>query len=254
MPKYSDFAAAVFDVDDTLLDNNVEGKNRGLHEQSRLIAAHTVGKRHKISALATFSVANNYMAFADAPVHSLEGAVWNTLLMTGQVNGAVIDSNNQLFKEIVQLKNELHEDVLRQKGREVTGAKHFVRLLASRGFANHLAIASTAVRRDALIALEIIGIKDLFPNDRIITKDKFTHPKPNPEAFTLAVASLGLDTMSSKILAFEDDPRGIMSAKAAGLYTCAITTRYSAKDLAALEITPDLIADSYSEFEKLLQL
>jgi beta-phosphoglucomutase-like phosphatase (HAD superfamily) len=82
-----------------------------------------------------------------------------------------------------------------------------------------------------------------------------THAKPNPEVYDKAVAALGLpDEARPFTLAFEDDPRGIMSAKAAGLYTCAITTRFTKAELASLEVAPDLIAESYAEFEQLLGL
>ena len=254
MSKISNFTAAIFDLDDTLLDN-IPGGNivAGLHEQSRLKAAHVVGKRDHIPELLTLSLEDNYRAFADAPVHTLEGAVWGMLCIAGLRSGDVIIKDDPLLKEIVALKNEMHEEVLREHGKEVAGAAHFLRALAAHGFAGHFAIASTAVHRDALLSLEIIGVRDLFPDERIITKEQFDHPKPNPEPFIKALASLG-NPEAVKTLAFEDDPRGIMSAKAAGLYTCAITTRYTKKDLADLKVAPDLIADSYAEFEKLFGL
>lgn len=134
------------------------------------------------------------------------------------------------------------------------GAAHMVRALAAHGFAEHLAIASTAVRRDALISLDVVGVRSLFPDNQIITKEQFTHPKPHPESFQLALQSLQMDpgVTPSQVLAFEDDPRGVMSAKAAGLYTCAITTRYTKQQLAGQPVAPDLIADSFAEFEQLL--
>lgn len=253
MPKLSDFRAAIFDVDDTLLDNRPGGRKVGLHEESRLAAIHAVGDKHKIPSLQNFTAEENYNSFYSAPVHSLEGAVWTGLQMAGLVNGDVIEYNNPLLKEICALKNELHETILRTEGAEVPGAAHFVRWLAAQGFEGNFAIASTAVRRDIMIALEVIGIRDFFPDSRIVSKDMFTHAKPHPEAFQLAFKSLGLPAGVSptQVLAFEDDPRGVLSAKAAGLYTCAITTRYIKKDLAELEVPPDLIATSYAEFEKL---
>lgn len=255
MPKYTDFRAAIFDVDDTLLDNNAGGDSaHGLHERSRLEAVHTVGKRHGIQVLQALDAERNYACFRDAPVHSLEGAVWNTLVVTGLVNSDAIDTKNQLFLEIVRLKNELHETLLRELGREVPGAAHFVRTLAAHGFEKKLAVASAAVRRDALLSLEVIGVRNLFLDENIITKEQFTHPKPHPEAFKLAFASLHLDIPPEKVLAFEDDPRGIVSAKAAGLYTCAITTRYTKQELQKQPIAPDLTADSFAEFERLFGL
>ncbi|HSW99598.1 MAG TPA: HAD family hydrolase [Patescibacteria group bacterium] len=254
MLSYTNFHAAIFDLDDTLLSNYPEGHPAGLHEESRLSAMHALGKQYDIKELQAFTVEQNIAAFRDAPVHSLEGAVWNALLMIGLVNGDIIDADNPLFREIVQLKDELHKKTLQELGVEVPGAIRFVRLLAAHGMTDHLAIASTAIKRDITLSLKILGLEDLFPDKCIISKERLTHPKPHPEAFQLAFSSLNLSIPTERVLAFEDDPRGIMSAKATGLFTCAITTRYTRKDLEKLTVAPDLIADSYTEFETLLAL
>jgi beta-phosphoglucomutase len=256
MPKASDFTAVIFDVDDTLLDNHPKGRPGGLHEESRLRAIHHAGKNHHIPALTSMTNRDMYEAFTNASVHSLEGAIWETLQKAGVTDSNVINYADPLLLEITGLKNELHEEILRKYGEEVPGAGAFVRALAEHGFKGKMAVASTSLRRDALMALEVVGVLDLFPDERIITKERFTHAKPHPDAFDTAFKSLGLPTGTprQKVLAFEDDPRGIMSAKAAGLFTCAITTKYSKKALTALEVAPDLVADSYAEFMQLLQL
>jgi len=240
---------AIFDVDDTLLDNKPGVPGQGLHERSRLAAVHTVGKKHGIKQLEDITVVQNKEAFYNAPVHTIEAAVWNILLMAGQADSEVINFDNPLLKEIVSLKNSLHVDILRQYGEEVPGATKFVRALASNNLKDKLAIASTAVRQDVDIFLEMTKLNKFFPDARIKTKESITHPKPNPEVFNLAFETLGLPESDKKfVCAFEDDPRGIMAANAAGLYVCAITTRYDRETLSALEIAPDLIADSFKEF------
>src|ERR1700721_4737511 len=97
---------AIFDVDDTLLDNKPRDPALGLHERARLAAAHEVGKLHGIDALENLSVKDNLEAFVNAPVHTLEAAVWNILLITGQADSQVINKNNILLQEIVARKNE----------------------------------------------------------------------------------------------------------------------------------------------------
>lgn len=240
---------AIFDVDDTLLDNKPGVPGQGLHERSRLAAVHTVGKERGISALEKLTAQQNLDAFLSAPVHTLEAAVWNVLLMAGIADSEVINPDDQVFQEIVALKNELHKDILREFGTEVPGAVNFVRALGQGSLRNKLAIASTAVRQDVDMFLGMTGLDSLFPDERIKTKESITHPKPNPEVFNLAFASLGLNEKDRKnVCAFEDDPRGIMAARAAGLYVCAITTRFDRNSLGKLEVAPDLIADSYQEF------
>jgi len=239
----------IFDVDDTLLDNKPGVPGQGLHERSRLAAAHEVGRQRGIPELVSLTVQQNLDAFLDAPVHTLEAAVWNVMQMTGLADSEVMNPDNEIFKEIVSLKNSLHEAILRQYGEEIPGASSFVRALGRNGLHDKMAIASTAVRRDVDIFLEMTDLDEFFPDQRIKTKESITHPKPNPEVFNIAFSSLDLgEENRGMVCAFEDDPRGIMAAKAAGLYTCAISTRFSREELNGLEIAPDLVADSYQEF------
>lgn len=253
--QYSGFAGAIFDVDDTLLDNKPGVPGQGLHERSRLAALREVGKRRGVPELLQVTLQENLDGFLNAPVHTLEAAVWNIMYGRGLVPINVPDPNNKIFQEIVALKNKMHEKILREEGEEVPGASAFVRALAANGFEGKLAIASTAVRRDIDIFLEKMALTNLFPDARIISKDKLTHAKPHPEAFNKAFDTLGLPPdAKTKVMAFEDDPRGIMSAKAAGMCVFAITTRYSRKKLAELDVPPDFIADSFAEFSRLLGL
>lgn len=253
MNHIPEIAGAVFDVDETLLDTNIKDPVNGLHEQARLQAAHEAGQRHNIPQLVQLSPEDNYKGFITAPVHTLESATWNILYTLGLATTQEIDPANQLFQEMVSRKDELFEHLLRTHGRPVPGAVEFVSKMAERVSRNFLAIASTAIRRDIDIFLESSGLGAYFTPDHIISKADVTHPKPNPEAFDKGFRVLGLpERARGNVLAFEDNPRGIMSAKAAGLYTCAITTIHSRESLAAQPVAPDLIAGSYAEFEALL--
>ncbi len=253
MLAYADFSGAIFDIDDTLLDNKPPGEKHGLHEQSRLMAVHEAGKRHNIVALTRFTPEESARAFVEAKVHTAQAAIWQMLVMAGlATDDEEMDPANPLLQEIVSLKEELHDDLLRTKGREVPGAIQFVETLAQNGLANKLAIASTACRRDIDVFLGMTKLDQFFPDSRVISRESFTHPKPHPEPYNLAFATLGLpESARANVVAFEDDPRGVMSAKAAGLFTCAITTRISREALASLAVPPDLIAGSYAEFTEL---
>ena len=246
---------AIFDVDDTLLDNQPDSPLGGLHERSRLRALYKIGKTHGYPELLEVTPLENRNAFREAKSHTLDAAVWRILYTRGIVQTEDIDMENELLVTIVNLKDKFHEKVLRREGREVVGATNFVKKLGDRGLKNNMAIASTAVRRDINIFLEMTGLNIYFPEGRIISKEKVTHPKPHPEVFNLAFESLKLpDELRSSVLAFEDDPRGVASAKSAGLFTCAITTRYKKEAFASFNIQPDLIADNYLEFEKFFGL
>lgn len=255
MPIPNKIQGAIFDVDDTLLDNETETIYFGLHERSRLAAVHKVGELRGISKLCALTVKENYDAFRDAKVHTLDSAIWTILYNAGLVNGDDVDPENEILQEIATYKNEFHEVILRAEGREVEGATKFVANLHNSGLHAKLAVASTAMRHEIEIFFEMTGLSKLIPDERIISRESITHAKPHPQAYDLAFATLGLhDNARSNVLAFEDDPRGIMSAKAAGLYVCAITTRYDRQKLASLTVPPDLIADSFAEFEDVLSL
>ncbi|MDB5162333.1 MAG: HAD-superfamily hydrolase, subfamily variant 3 [Candidatus Saccharibacteria bacterium] len=246
---------AIFDVDDTLLDNKPGVPGFGLHERSRLAAVHEVGKRRGIKELEDVSVDENWSAFRDAPVHTIEAAVWGIFLKKGLADSDVINLEHPLLKEIVVLKDELHKDVLLNEANEVPGATDFVFRLSTSGLKDKMAIASSAIRRDVDLFLDKTGMDAIFTKEKITTIENITHPKPHPEAFNIAFDSLNLpETDRFAVCAFEDDPRGIVSARAAGLYVCAITTRYKKEELLALEFPPHLVADSYTEFCELFQV
>jgi beta-phosphoglucomutase-like phosphatase (HAD superfamily) len=175
------------------------------------------------------------------------------MFMAGVVATDTMEPTNVLLREIVVRKDELFENLLRTEGKPVAGAVEFVRWLADEGLSQHMAIASTGIRRDIDIFLELAGLTSYFPDARIITKERVSHTKPHPEAFDNAFQTLGLPEMSrAHVLAFEDNPRGIMSAKGAGLFACAITTVSTRSEMEALAVPPDLTADSFEEFRAAL--
>lgn len=249
---------AVFDVDDTLLDNQAGVELGTIHEHSRLRAFRQIAEKYDLPSLRSLTPEENFHAFLNAKVHSLPGAVWGTLFLKGVVGTEDFDPHHPLMNEIVDLKNELHADVIRELGVEVAGASFCVHSLAKRyGIAGHMAIASSAIRRDINIFLdELSDLREYFPDERIISLEDIHHGegKPHPAPFNKAFETLGLDEADRpNVLAFEDDPRGVMSAKAAGLYVCAVTTRFAADNPVLLAAKPDMIINSYDDFMEVLK-
>lgn len=240
---------AIFDVDDTLLDNKSAIPGLGLHERARRVAIQEAGQKYNIAALANITAEDNLRGFTTAPVHTIEAAIWNIFVMTGVADSQVINPENAMLIEIVRRKDEVYKQLLIDEGTELPGASDFVRALAATGVEDKMAIASTAIRRDVDIFVKKMQLSRYFPDSRIKTKEDITHPKPNPEIFNLAFSSLDLrDGDRAAVCAFEDDPRGIMAARGAGLFVCAICSRFRAEDLMALEVPPHVTANSYEEF------
>lgn len=65
---------AIFDIDDTLLDNYPKTHVHGLHEHARLLAIREAGRKHGIAPLAEVPAELNAAAFKRAVEHSIEGA------------------------------------------------------------------------------------------------------------------------------------------------------------------------------------
>lgn len=242
---------AVFDVDDTLLDNQAGVDKGTIHELTRLRAIHNVAEAYNLPQLAALTEQENIDAFLNASTHSVDGAVWEALYLKKVVNTKDIDPDNGLLKEIVRLKNALHADTLRQLGREVLDASKFVHLLAQNyQLQGSMAIASTAIRRDIGIFLdELTDLRTFFPEERIVAFEDIPHGlgKPHPEAFNRAFATLRLpETERGNVVAFEDDPRGIVAAKKAGMFVCAIATRFTPEQLRERS-TPDVVIENFRQ-------
>ncbi len=248
---------AIWDVDDTLLDNRPSDGNpiNNLHQRSRLAAIHAVGRRYGVACLLAVTAEQNFESFMRSPVHTVSGALWEILVETGLRHGN-LDSKDLLLREILHIKHEEYAKLLLAEGRPVEGAPKFVRDLTHKySLEGRNAVASTANLLDINVFFEMTGLKDLFPDSRVVHVDNITYPKPHPEAFDRAFRTLGLpESARSRVVAFEDDPRGIASARDAGLVVCAITTRYSRQQLEALEVRPDFIADSFAEFREIFDL
>jgi HAD superfamily hydrolase (TIGR01509 family) len=82
-----------------------------------------------------------------------------------------------------------------------------------------LALCSSSPRQWVVSNLSDYGISDVF--DAMVTGSDVTHIKPHPELYLKAVETLGLPAESC--IAFEDSPKGVQSAKAAGLFCVAVS-------------------------------
>lgn len=239
---------AIFDVDDTLLNNYPDVLDLGLHEQARLMAVREIGQERGITQLAETTVDQNNSVIRRALEHSIEGSVWRLFYELNVVNSPIIDHDNELLNAVVKRKHDLYDPILKSYGSPLPNAVKFVKSL-SMLTNNHVAIASGSQKENVLAFLRMSGLIDVFSHNRIICRQDFENAKPDPESFATAFHALDLDIeQASKVVAFEDDPQGIESAKRAGLYVCAITSRFTSTELLKREYKPDMVRSSYSEF------
>ncbi|HJQ08419.1 MAG TPA: HAD family phosphatase [Candidatus Saccharimonadales bacterium] len=250
------YIAVISDFDDTILDNKAASNGQGLHERSRLYALRKVGARHNLSSLAAIAPEVNASAFHHTPIYSLEGAFWWLLIQAGIVRAnAVFDNSHPLIQELTTAKSVAYRHLLSLEGQEVPGARNFFGILHNGRFANKLGIASAGHKVDILTFLKSHGFSGYFLPEHIIAKEDVTYPKPHAESFQKAVQALGIPAdQYHRVLAFEDDPRGIIAAKTLGLFTCAVTTTFTAEYLLSQPIQPDSVAADFNAYTQIFGL
>jgi putative hydrolase of the HAD superfamily len=82
------------------------------------------------------------------------------------------------------------------------------------------AVASNSDREWVERVLAITGLRPRFA--ALATADEVEHPKPAPDVYLLAAEKLGVPP--DACAAFEDSPRGLAAAHAAGMLTVAVPT------------------------------
>lgn len=101
------------------------------------------------------------------------------------------------------------------------GARELVQGLKERGL--KLAVASSSRTAWVETALDALGLAAAF--DTVVTGDMVTHSKPDPEIYLLAAARLNVEPCAC--IAIEDAPKGVASARAAGMTVIGVRTPYT---------------------------
>ena len=76
--------------------------------------------------------------------------------------------------------------------------------------------------------------------DVLVTPERLSHGKPDPEGYRLAASLLGAEPVDC--LVFEDAPAGIEAGRAAGMHVVGITTTHAPQELDAHELAPSIAA------------
>lgn len=81
-------------------------------------------------------------------------------------------------------------------------------------FGVDIAVGSLTPMRQARTLIERSGLAALISEQRIVLAEHVKQPKPAPDVFLETARRMGIDPKGQ--LVFEDSPRGVMAAKAAG--------------------------------------
>jgi beta-phosphoglucomutase len=107
-----------------------------------------------------------------------------------------------------------------------------------------VALCSGALREDILPILANLGLDNSFTV--IVTAEDTKKSKPDPAPYQLALKKLDIDD-SATVVAIEDTPVGIISAKGAGLKVLAVTNSYDREFL----MEADAVTHSLEDISRL---
>lgn len=107
----------------------------------------------------------------------------------------------------------------------VPGARELLGRLHGAGVG--LAVASAAPRANRTFVLEGLALRPLFSH--VIGAEDVTRGKPSPDIFLAAARALGVEP--SACVVFEDAVNGILAARAAGMFAVGVSTLTPAEAL-----------------------
>ena len=129
----------------------------------------------------------------------------------------------QINREVVERLAETYREHLPA----IPGAREAVERLAARW---PLGLASSSNRELIDLALELLGLKQLFA--ATVSSEEVARGKPAPDVYLEAARRLELDPAGAA--AVEDSHNGILAAKAAGMRVLAIPNAHFPPDAEAL--------------------
>lgn len=147
------------------------------------------------------------------------------------------DSIDQMIADWDELAVKKYRDEVPLK----KGAGDFLKMLNQRGIP--CAIGTSSSRRLTDVVLNARGIRSFF--SEVITGEDVHNGKPAPDIYLECARKLGV--APEYCLVFEDIPKGIEAARAAGMRVCAVEDGYSAEDAAVKMQMADVYIKDYDE-------
>ena len=153
-----------------------------------------------------------------------------------------IERLEKLVPAVHQTKTERFAELVAK--RRVLPRPGIARLVkAARAARLRLAIASTTTPANVqALVPAILGAEARSFFEVTVTADQVPRRKPAPDLYELALARLGLPP--EDCIVFEDSAPGVRAAKAAGIFTVAVPTRWTAShDLSAADLVLPSLGD-----------
>lgn len=150
--------------------------------------------------------------------------------------------------KLIEMKEESSLEVLKRNIPLIKGVKSFVEKMVSK---YPLAICTGGLKKEVMFILDQLGWNELF--NPIITSADVRWGKPHPQGYVLAYEGLCERKRWTPILqprqclALEDSPKGVQSAKGAGITCVAVTNSYTAGELGGADKVVDSLDQLVNE-------
>lgn len=150
--------------------------------------------------------------------NSLNKLIWPQLLQK--------ELSDSTVQQLSTRKEKYYLELLPIYGRLTRGIFSFLEFLAAKDISAVLVTTSPSSTTHAVITL--LGLENSFV--KIICGDDISQGKPSPEIYNLSL--LKLHASAQETIAFEDSPKGIGSAFAAGIPVIGVLPEYTQQELA----------------------
>ncbi|OOQ58234.1 hypothetical protein BC343_11365 [Mucilaginibacter pedocola] len=147
------------------------------------------------------------------------------------------DADEELIKTISHEKQAFYQQEYRPYLRAINGLENFLAELKDAGV--KMAVATSSDMDDVNFIFDVVPIRQYF--DVIITGDRVSKPKPDPQIFLKAADDVG--ARPENCLVFEDSTSGLQAGNAAGMKVVGITTAHPAETVAKVA---SLVIDDYA--------
>jgi HAD superfamily hydrolase (TIGR01509 family) len=148
--------------------------------------------------------------------------------------------------EIAEWLHRKHQvfEKIEHEMKPVPGAAEFVSWAKSH---YRIALATSATARNREAALKLLGMGNPF--ETIVDAGRKHRPKPDPDAFQIAMRDLGLDPQDCWII--EDSMNGLRAAKAAGCFAVGIVTTFDSETLR--KAGADMVVGAFADLRQTLE-
>ena len=147
--------------------------------------------------------------------------------------------------ELKQRSRPVYQSLLEQHVRLMPGIEAALKRLGARW---PMAVATNSPASAVDFVMGKFGLAEHF--DDVVTRERYTTPKPAPDAFVAGAAALGLPP--ERCVVIEDANKGVRAAHAAGCRVIAVPHTFTLENDFSLadcvvgsldEITPELVAE-----------